>query len=48
MEGVTFPDFSRRFFFVTSKEKGENVMGEKKKVQCSEGALHFNIECMFD
>lgn len=48
MEGVTFPGFSRRFFFVTSKEKGENVMGEKKKVQCSEGALHFNIECMFD
>ena len=43
MEGVTFPDFSSRFFFGSYKEKGENVMGEKKKVQCSEGALHFNM-----
>lgn len=26
------------------RKGGENVMGEKKKVQCSDGALHFNIE----
>ena len=31
MEGVTFPDFSRRFFFVTSKEKGRKCNGGEEK-----------------